>query len=91
MKNTPQHPCIEVLRDYLILLLLTSLRREEALTLRWEHINLENGTLRVVETKNGSQHVLPMGQRLWETLRQRRKATVGEWVFANPPNRPTSY
>ena len=42
MKNTPQHPCIEVLRDYLILLLLTGLRREEALTLRWEHINLEN-------------------------------------------------
>ncbi len=84
MKNTPQHPCIEVLRDYLILLLLTGLRREEGLTLRWEHINLENGTLRVVETKNGSQHVLPMGQRLWETLRQRREATDGEWVFANP-------
>ena len=66
------------------MLLLTGLRRNEALCLRWDNVNLDRGTLCVVETKNRSEHVLPMGRYLWELLRQRRKAADGEWVFANP-------
>ncbi|MBK8751058.1 MAG: site-specific integrase [Candidatus Competibacteraceae bacterium] len=39
-------------RDYLMLLVLTGLRREEAAGLRWEHINLNERTLTVKATKN---------------------------------------
>jgi integrase len=84
LKNKPQYPSREVLRDYFIVLLLTGLRRNEALCLRWENVNLERGTLCAVETKNRSDHVVPMGSQLWELMRRRRKATDSEWVFANP-------
>jgi hypothetical protein len=35
LNNKPQYPSREVLRDYLLLLLFTGLRRNEALCLRW--------------------------------------------------------
>lgn len=49
-------------RDYLVLLLLTGLRRTEALRLRWENVDLKAGTLCAVDTKNRSDHMLPMGR-----------------------------
>ena len=60
------------------------MRRNEALCLRWENVNLERGTLCAVDTKNRSDHVLPMGPYLWELMRRRRRATDSDWVFANP-------
>jgi len=84
LKDRPQYPSREVLRDYLMLLLLTGLRRNEALCLRWENVNLERGTLCTVDTKNRTDHVLPMGRYLWDLLLQRRRAHDSEWVFANP-------
>ena len=51
LKNKPQYPRREVLRDYLLLLLFTGLRRNEALCLRWEKVNLSRGTLCAVDTK----------------------------------------
>jgi len=84
LTNRPQYPSREVLRDYLLLLLFTGLRRNEALCLRWENVNLKRGTLCAVDTKNRLDHVLPMGRFLWDLLRRRREASNSEWVFANP-------
>ena len=84
LKNKPQYPSREVLRDYLLLLLFTGLRRNEALCLRWENVNLDRGTLCALDTKNRSDHSLPMGRYLWHLMRQRRRASDSEWVFANP-------
>ena len=84
LKNKPQYRSREAHRDYLILLLLTGLRRTEALRLRWENINLKLGTLCAVDTKNRSDHVLPMGRYLWDLMRRRRQASDSDWVFANP-------
>jgi integrase len=64
LKNKPQYPSREAHRDYLVLLLFTGLRRTEALRLRWENVNLKLGTLCAVDTKNRSDHVLPMGRYL---------------------------
>jgi integrase len=84
LKNKPQYPSREAHRDYLVLLLLTGLRRTEALRLRWENVNLKVGTLCAVDTKNRSDHVLPMGRHLWELMERRRRASDSDWVFANP-------
>lgn len=47
LKNEPQYPSREVLRDYLLLLLFTGLRRNEALCLRWDNVDLiRRNTLR---------------------------------------------
>lgn len=82
--NEPQYRSREVLGDYLKVLLFTGLRRDEALRLRWENVDLKSGTLTVVDTKNRSDHLLPMGKCLQSIIARRRKATDSEWVFANP-------
>src|SRR5437773_1713311 len=84
LKNKPQYPIREVLRDYLLLMLFTGLRRDEALRLRWEDVNLDRGTLCAVDTKSRSDHILPMGRYLWGLMRKRRRACDSDWVFANP-------
>src|SRR5438045_965478 len=87
LKNKPQYPSREALRDYLLLLLFTGLRRNEALCLRWENVDLQRGTVCAIDTKNRSNHVLPMGRHLWDVMRYRRSASDSDWVFANPLTR----
>jgi len=66
-----------------LLLLFTGLRRNEALCLRWENVDLNHGTLCAVDTKNHANHLLPMGRYLWNLMRQRHRASDSEWIFAN--------
>jgi integrase len=73
-----------VLRDYLLVLLFTGLRRSEALCLRRDNVDLKLGTLRVIDTKNGSDHLFPMGNYLWNLMRARSRISDSEWVFAKP-------
>jgi integrase len=47
-------------RDYLQLVLLTGLRRSEALDLKWENVDLVGRTLTVRDTKNHFDHTLPL-------------------------------
>lgn len=84
LKDKPPYPSREVHRDYLVLLLLTGLRRTEAICLRWENVNLKVGTLCAVDTKNRSDYVLPMGRYLWDLMQRRRCASNSDLVFANP-------
>ena len=52
------------IRDFLITLLLTGLRKSEAQGLLWEHVNLVTGSITVTDTKNHRDHTLPLGRRL---------------------------
>lgn len=53
--------------DYLTTLLLLGLRRTEAAKIEWSHVDLELGTITLIEenTKTRSQHVLPLSNYLW--------------------------
>lgn len=70
-----RHPTI---RDYLLLLLFTGLRRNEAATLRWADIDFESKvlTIRAEIAKNGKEHRLPLSDFL-EDLLKRRHAERG--------------
>jgi len=57
--------------DYLALLILTGLRRSEGIGLRWEHIDLSARTLRVIDTKNHDDHLLPLSDFLVDLLQAR--------------------
>lgn len=70
-----------VLRDYLLLLLFTGLRREEAMTLKWQQIDLEARTLTLPDPKNHQPHTLPLSDFLYELLVQRKQKAVSEFVF----------
>lgn len=58
-------------RDMLMLVLWTGLRRNEARDLRRAQIDLDGAVLRVVETKNGKPHTLPITPVLRELLERR--------------------
>jgi integrase len=69
------------LRDYLIVLLFTGLRRQEAATLKWEQIDLRHKTLIVIDTKNHDTHTLPLSDYLYDLLTARFQNKANEYVF----------
>ncbi|MCC6982483.1 MAG: tyrosine-type recombinase/integrase [Bauldia sp.] len=61
------------------LLLLTGLRREEALSLRWDEVDLPNRCVRLGSSK--SVRLRPLGSAARALLAERQKARTGEFVF----------
>jgi hypothetical protein len=57
-------------KDYLLLLLFTGLRREEGLSLAWSQVDLRAKTLTVPDPKNRQPHVLPLSDFLHDLLAQ---------------------
>jgi len=74
-------------RDYFLLILLTGLRRQEALDLRWQDIDLTDQTLTVIDPKNRQDLTLPLSDYLLEMLARRKVGAVGEYVFEGPRGR----
>ena len=71
----------EIVRDYLLLLILTGLRREEAAMLTWENVDLKAKTLTILDTKNRQDHVLPLSDYLHDLLVRRRADSISPYVF----------
>lgn len=71
----------ETLRDYLILLLFTGLRRQEAATLKWNQVDLKAKTLTIIDTKNHEAHTLPLSDYLFKLLSGRKEIAINEYVF----------
>ena len=73
------------IRDYLLLLMLTGLRRNEAATLRWRDIDFEARTLtvRAEIAKNKREHCLPLTDFLFLLLSHRKenRRTDSDYVF----------
>jgi integrase len=74
-------------RDYFLLVLLTGLRRQEALDLRWEHVDLTGRTLTVTDTKNHQDHTLPLSDYLLEMLTSLKANAEGPYVFESSKGR----
>jgi len=71
----------ETIRDYLLLVLFTGLRREEAASMTWNNVDLQAKTLKVMDTKNHLDHTLPLSDFLYDLLLQRKNSAVNEYVF----------
>lgn len=61
----------EAVRDYLLLLIFTGLRREEGLALQWRDIDFKAKTLTIPDPKNRQAHTLPLTEFLFELLKNR--------------------
>lgn len=72
----------ETLRDYLLLILFTGLRRQEAAKLEWKQVDLKAKTLKVIDTKNKESHTLPLSDHLYEMLLNRKRNSISNYVFA---------
>lgn len=71
----------EVARDYFLTIILTGLRRTEAMNLTWPDVDLERQTLTVRDTKNHRDHTLPLSDFLLNLLKDRKASATGEYVF----------
>ena len=67
--------------DYLQLLILTGLRKSEGERLIWEDISLDTKRFTVRDTKNGTDHTLPMTQPIREIFLRRQTERDGIFVF----------
>lgn len=71
----------DTVADYLLLMLFTGLRRQEAVTLTWANVDLADRTLTIPDTKNHEPLTLPLSDFLHELLTRRRACAVNQYVF----------
>lgn len=68
-------------RDIILFTMYTGCRRQEVCGLKWDHINLKTGTVLFKDTKNGTDHLFPVGDHLLAILRDRFLLRENDWVF----------
>jgi len=68
--------------DYLLFLLFTGLRRQEAATLKWSDIDLNDRSFTLTDTKNREPLTLPLTEFISNLLKSRKSATDSDYVFA---------
>lgn len=75
----------KIARDFILLLIFTSLRRSEVSNLRWSNLNFEERTITIPAGYNKSQreHVLPMTE-IVEAILESRKSLRAETDFVLP-------
>ena len=81
-KAVAQQPNTTI-RDYLLLLLFTGLRKSEGAQLKWDCVDFEGETLTIMITKNKRKHVLPLCSFTKQLLLDRYHCRQNE-VFVFP-------
>ena len=71
----------EAVRDYLLLLIFTGLRREEGLSLQWRDIDFKAKTLTIPDPKNRQSHTLPLSTFLFDLLKHRYENNLEKSPF----------
>jgi integrase len=71
----------QTLKDYLLVVLFTGLRRNEAAQLKWADVDLKNKTLSIADPKNHKAHTLPLSDYLHQLLISRQQVASSDYVF----------
>ncbi len=80
----------ETARDVLLLLLVSGIRRQEAMSLRWDDVDLKRETFTAKDTKNRRDHTVPM-TKLMKAMFQMRRSNVGKLNKALSGNAALTY
>jgi integrase len=86
LSNDSIAPNREVVKDFLLLVLLTGLRRNEAAKLTWNRVDLKDKTMVIKDTKNHTDHTLPLTDFLYDLLKRREAEAKTRYVFPNENN-----
>lgn len=84
LKRMPPDSQDALVADYLLLLIMSGLRRTEGAALSWDRVDLKACTVRLDDgdTKNHEPHILPLSDYLAELLKQRYAVSgSGRYVF----------
>ena len=79
----------EIIRDYVLLSLLTGARKANMLTMRWEDINLDRAEWHIKETKNGTSQTVTLSPEAVHILQNRKLSESSKFVF--PGNGKTEH
>ncbi|QDL38790.1 tyrosine-type recombinase/integrase [Rhodoferax sediminis] len=74
-----------VRRDYLLFVMLTGLRRQNAASVRWSDVDWANRALLVPSPKSGRPFQLPLSDLLLDLLKGRQGCEQTKTVFADSP------
>lgn len=80
--NTIRNNISETVSDYLIFILFTGLRQSEAAGLLWKDVDFNNSIFTVRDTKNHTDHALPLTEYTSNLLKNRRNNKNGDFVFS---------
>lgn len=80
-REASPHMNNELVADYLLLMLLTGLRKTEAAKLRWSDVDFQHRTLTISDTKNHETHTLPLTDFLFDLLTTRKVSAVNDYIF----------
>jgi len=74
---------------YLLMALYMGFRSTELLTLEWSHVDIKAKSIKLYDTKNGSNHQLPIPVAMMPYINSLQELTGGsKWVFAsNDPDK----
>ena len=79
MEGSEQPSAIAAIR----LLMFTGCRKSEILNLRWEHVDLERGELRLPDSKSGAR-IVHLGDPAIDVARNLERIHDGPWVISGP-------
>ncbi|HNP52285.1 MAG TPA: integrase family protein [Nitrosomonas nitrosa] len=82
LKQDPISSQSALVADYLLFLLFTGLRRQEAATLKWSDIDLDDRSFTLKDTKNREPLTLPLTDFVFNLLQSRKAVENSEYVFA---------
>ena len=70
-----------VIKNYLLLIIFTGLRKLEAQQLKWSSVDMKDRSFTMIETKNGKPHTLPMSNYLHSLFKELQKIKINDYVF----------
>ena len=80
--KSPESPdTARVVADFLVFVLFTGMRFNEAARLRWSHVDLQDETVYIADPKNREPFTLPLSDFLVALLKERHAYALNEYVF----------
>ncbi len=73
--------CAKHLKPIVITALNTGMRKGEILNLKWENVDLNQGIIYLLDTKNGEKREIPINRKLKEVLNGIKPNPKGPYVF----------
>ena len=74
----------QVIRDYILISLLTGARRDNVLSMRWRDVFIDQAEWRIPRTKNGTPQTIPLSAEAMVILERRSKDAAGASGFVFP-------
>jgi integrase len=80
--------CEDMLRPLIIVAVNTGLRKAELFNLKWQDIDINNGTIHLLRTKNGEKREIPMNEAVKTVIVEAKEHSDSEYVFCTKTGNP---